>query len=202
MENKDYFFQRRSFAKRFLKIGATCSASILFSLSDARQAFLESLPKNNPQFALIKWFLKNDSANDKKQPFNHETMRKNLRRLEKQGLIAKGKIKKSYILTNEGKKIISYTNDYYSILKKPWDKKFRIVIFDIPEEKRSWRTSIRRELALMQYAQLQKSVYIGRYPLAKSFIEELDTAGVGENVFIFTVDQIERKSFILKMLDS
>ncbi|MDP2951220.1 MAG: hypothetical protein Q8N55_02440 [bacterium] len=200
MKTTNYFFQKRSFAKKFLRLGLTCSSSILLHLSEAGEAFIENLP-NDARFASVKWLLKDSSTKNNKQQFSHEAIRKNLHRLQKQGLITQDKLQKSYTLTERGKKIVSYTRDYYSILKKPWDKKFRIVIFDIPEQKRNWRRSLRWELNLMQYVQLQKSVYIGKHPLSKSFLKEIDEANIGEHVFIFTVNQIERKEFISKLFD-
>jgi CRISPR-associated endonuclease Cas2 len=45
---------------------------------------------------------------------------------------------------------------------KIWDKKWRVVIFDIPEEKRHRRDLLRRKLQELNFIQIQKSVYV--YP--------------------------------------
>ena len=67
---------------------------------------------------------------------------------------------------------MSYIENRYLVLNKPWDGKLRIVIFDIPEHKKGWRDWIRQELILLQFQQLQKSVHIGKYPLPESFYKE------------------------------
>ncbi len=87
------------------------------------------------------------------------------------------------------------------ILKKPWDGKLRIVIFDIPEKKKYWREAMRRELSLMQFKQLQRSVYVGKHPLPESFCKEIEEAGLGQYIFIFTVDKVDRKKEILDLLE-
>lgn len=45
-----------------------------------------------------------------------------------------------------------------------WDKKWRVVIFDIPQDKSLERQSFRRKLILMGFQPLQKSVFIFPYP--------------------------------------
>ncbi len=51
-------------------------------------------------------------------------------------------------------------------VKKPkrWDKKWRIVIFDIPEDRKSLRDELRRRLKLLGFAEFQKSVFAFPYP--------------------------------------
>lgn len=45
---------------------------------------------------------------------------------------------------------------------KKWDKKWRIVIFDVPEDKKTGRDLFRRKIISMGFRQIQKSVYV--YP--------------------------------------
>ena len=49
-------------------------------------------------------------------------------------------------------------------VKKPaqWDKKWRIVIFDIPEKKKKAREALRKKLKELGFKELQKSVFV--YP--------------------------------------
>lgn len=69
------------------------------------------------------------------------------------------------ILTDKGKeKALTY--DLGKIkLKKPkeWDKKWRIVIFDIPEKKKKVRDALRFHLKNMDFFELQKSVLVHPY---------------------------------------
>lgn len=62
-------------------------------------------------------------------------------------------------------------------IKKPliWDKKWRIVIFDVPEKKKPAREALRRELRKLGFKELQKSVWCFPYDCknAIDFICEL-----------------------------
>lgn len=51
-------------------------------------------------------------------------------------------------------------------IKKPkkWDRQWRIVMFDIPENNKSARDSIRRRLIDLGFANVQKSVFVHAFP--------------------------------------
>lgn len=69
------------------------------------------------------------------------------------------------ILTKKGNKYaLEYKIDEIEI-KKPeiWDGKWRMVIFDIPEKRRSARDALRRKLRELGFKELQKSVFIYPY---------------------------------------
>jgi len=87
-------------------------------------------------------------------------------RLRKNGAI---RVKKNnhqiYIsLTDEGKKLANWMQIDELEIKKPkrWDKKWRLVIFDIAELKRTYREAFRGKLKELGFRPLQKSVWI--YP--------------------------------------
>ena len=52
----------------------------------------------------------------------------------------------------------------------PWDGKWRMVMFDIPEDKKVAREALRRKLKDLGFAQFQKSVWLYPYPCE----EEID----------------------------
>lgn len=66
------------------------------------------------------------------------------------------------ILTKEGKeKALIYNLDTIKIERpEKWDKKWRVVIFDIPENKRRARDAIRFRLKRIGFYELQKSVFV------------------------------------------
>ena len=73
------------------------------------------------------------------------------------------------ILTEGGEKKVLRFNLEKIEIKKPvvWDKKWRIVMFDIPEKSRRLRDSLRlhfRDLGLIEF---QKSVFVYPYPCYK-----------------------------------
>ena len=51
-------------------------------------------------------------------------------------------------------------------IKKPekWDRKWRMVIFDVPNKYKTARDALRKKLKEMGFYQLQKSVWVYPYP--------------------------------------
>lgn len=95
-------------------------------------------------------------------------------RLKRQGLVKmEYRGKQLYIsLTKEGKKKAGrYQIDDLKI-KKPlqWDKKWRVLIFDIKEESRTKREALRGKIKELGLYQLQKSVWVCPY----NFFKEMD----------------------------
>jgi DNA-binding transcriptional regulator PaaX len=60
-----------------------------------------------------------------------------------------------------------------TLIKKPWDGKWRLVIFDIPEKERRIRSLIRSKLRELGLAPIQRSVWISPLPL-DSFLTNID----------------------------
>ncbi len=201
-KNKYFFQEERRFSKKFFQKGSDIAAAILLSLSEAADVVAEDM-KRDSRFALLSWMLSSGEQASKKKPKGDLTpvdISSRVRYLERQGLLFRDKDKNKLGLTLKGKQITDVLTEKYNILKKPWDGKFRIVIFDIPEKKKSWRAELRKELNLMQYVLLQRSVYIGKYPLATSFLKELNKEGISKNVFIFTAEQMDRQDEVLNLL--
>lgn len=69
-------------------------------------------------------------------------------------------------LTQEGKTRALFMN--YEHLKLPkadrWDKKWRVVLFDIPEDRKRSRDALRKKLVELGFQELQKSVLVYPYP--------------------------------------
>ena len=70
------------------------------------------------------------------------------------------------LLTQEGRRKAVRFNIEEMRLAKPerWDKKWRIVLFDIPEKKRRARDILRDKLRELGFYEWQKSVFISPYP--------------------------------------
>jgi DNA-binding transcriptional regulator PaaX len=86
------------------------------------------------------------------------------RRLQKQGCIDIGeKDHQIYIcLTEKGRKIAGWLQIDALKIRRPkiWDKKWRIVIFDISQLKKFYREAFRGKLKELGFYPLQKSVWI------------------------------------------
>ncbi len=68
--------------------------------------------------------------------------------------------------TKAGKeKMLEYRVDEMK-LKRPekWDKKWRLVMFDIPSDHKEARDALRRKLKRLEFYPMQKSVYLTPYP--------------------------------------
>lgn len=75
------------------------------------------------------------------------------------------------ILTEDGRKqALRFNLDTFEI-KKPdyWDRKWRIVAFDIPETKRHIRDAFRSWLKRLRFYKLQESVFVHPYDCRKEF---------------------------------
>ena len=69
-------------------------------------------------------------------------------------------------ITKEGQAIILRNTFHDLVVNQPerWDKIWRIVIFDIPNDKKWVRDTFRKSLREMGFFQVQKSVFISPYP--------------------------------------
>lgn len=95
------------------------------------------------------------------------------------------------VLTHKGLFELSKFKDV--LIKKPkrWDKKWRVVIFDIPDKKKKSRDLLRLHLKQVGFYQMQKSVWV--YPFACSEIIKLikDHFRLGKEIVYMIVDKIE-----------
>lgn len=89
--------------------------------------------------------------------------------------------KERYIeLTPRGKiKLASRTlKDLKINCDQPWDRKWRIIIFDVPEIKKDKREAFRQKLELLGFYQFQKSVFVFPFECRK----EIEV--VSRNLFV------------------
>lgn len=92
---------------------------------------------------------------------------------------------------------LSYQLDGMRLVQpKRWDKKWRLVIFDIPEKWKAVRDLFRMRLVQMGLYQLQESVYISPYPCFEEieFLREL--YGISFKTQYLLVEKIEDDEFI------
>ncbi len=76
--------------------------------------------------------------------------------------------------------------------KKPrWDGKWRVLVFDIPEYRRSVREKMRRTLTAIGFARLQDSVWIYPYDCEDLITLLKADFKIGRDVLYMIVDQLE-----------
>ena len=69
-------------------------------------------------------------------------------------------------ITNKGKARFLELQFKNLVLQKPkkWDRRWRLVLFDIPESKKKIRDALRRKLKELGFLEFQKSVFVYPYP--------------------------------------
>lgn len=102
------------------------------------------------------------------QKINERALRMAIRKLYQSKLIdfkEKSDGTVSMTLTSDGKKkVIQYNLDSIKIQKpEQWDRLWRLVIFDIPEEEKRGRNALAAKLKDLGFYPLQKSVFIHPY---------------------------------------
>lgn len=107
------------------------------------------------------------------------------------------------IITKNGMvRALKYQLDSMEIHKpRRWDKKWRVIIFDIPEKYKKIREIFRNRLQQLNLYQLQESVYVYPYPCFDEieFLREL--YGIPSKVLYLLVDKIEDDEFLKNRFD-
>ncbi|MEK7503229.1 MAG: CRISPR-associated endonuclease Cas2 [Patescibacteria group bacterium] len=138
------------------RLGPTAQKILLLLLSGTSLGFSYS-PK---QYAYIIKSAKKDW-----EKINRRTLYQAIATLYKSKLIdEKDNLDDSttIILTDQGKKkALTYKIDEIKVPEmKKWDKKWRIILFDIPEHKKKARNALAHSLKQMGFYQFQKSVFV------------------------------------------
>lgn len=103
-------------------------------------------------------------------------------------------------ITEKGKRELDrYRFQERSLEKKRWDRKWRIVIFDIKEYKRGTRAKIRAELKNFGFVILQQSVWV--YPYECEEIIRLLKADyrIGKEIVYIIAEKIENDMWLRKI---
>ena len=107
-------------------------------------------------------------------------------------------------LTKEGRKIAGkYQVDDLEIEKpKKWDKRWRLVIFDVPNSSRLIRDIFRRKLKEFGFSLLQKSVWIYPFECKKEINLLREFLGVNKRqIQVLEVSKLEDDSFLKKFFN-
>lgn len=97
-----------------------------------------------------------------------------------------------YKLTEKGKeKIKKFVFDEIKINNPAeWDKKWRLVIFDVPEKYAKSRNALRHKLEDLSFYQCQKSAWIHPFPCAEEIEFIKDVLNLGPFVKLFLVEEM------------
>jgi phenylacetic acid degradation operon negative regulatory protein len=122
---------------------------------------------------------------------NEQSVRAAISRMNKQGWIAAEKRgnKSYYSLTEMGKERIEEAAErIYKIKPHSWDGKWRILMYTIPETKRSIRDELRQELIWSGFGSLSNSTWISPNKLEKQVYTLIDKYKIHEFVNFFVSD--------------
>jgi DNA-binding transcriptional regulator PaaX len=129
-----------------------------------------------------------------------------LSRLMRRGVICKIKntyelgvkgqyqVLRSYVLANQR----NNRNTEHKILQKPWDGKWRVVVFDVPERQRPLRDFLRNTMKRLGAHELLRSIWIYPYRLPHYLQKVMASEFYRGKAYSFTTADIEYDSHLRK----
>lgn len=82
---------------------------------------------------------------------------------------------------------------------KTWDKKWRIVIFDIPETKKKMRNFFRKKLYELGFRILQESVWISPHNVADKIEYLIEICNAKTYVHYLLVEELDNKDVLMQL---
>lgn len=139
-------------------------------------------------YELLKSYIKENKF--KKFQFDRD-----LGRLDNRGDIQIGK--DTISITKKGKERVLKYNLEDMVIKKPlkWDKKWRLVVFDIPNYKRNASNVLRHKLESLGFIPYQKSIFILPYECRNEIDYIREIYEVGSNVKLIVADEIDDEEY-------
>jgi len=96
-------------------------------------------------------------------------------------------------ITEKGERMLQIETEKVAITKKRrWDRRWRVVIFDIPERRRSIRVNLRRFMEEYGFVRLQNSVWIYPYDCEDLIALAKTNLRIGADVLYMIVERLER----------
>lgn len=126
---------------------------------------------------------------------NKKDLGRIIKRLEKQEMISikESDDKISIEITDKGKRrLLEYDFENIELKAKKRDGRWRLVIFDIPEDKKSSREIFRRKLLQLGLTRFQDSVFACAYPCKKEIDFLCHFLGISDYVTLVSLNEIER----------
>ncbi len=158
----------------------------LFAVAMTSQYFLANIAK---------WIIGQKKNDERYRNINVEKLSRSLAGLNKNKIIILKEINGRFVikLTEKGKKIVKEIQfENMKIEKqKVWDKKWRVVIFDIPEGlRRVGRDALRDKLKKLGFYLIQRSVWVYPYPCEKEIQLLCEIFEISPYVNIITAEKI------------
>ena len=99
-------------------------------------------------------------------------------------------------LSNEGKKRFNFNtlDDDTTLVSNSWDGNWRIIILDLPEERKSEREALRYLLKKAGFICLKNSVWISMYPFEHLFTNIKKDLNLSTELIIIVTDKIDEET--------
>ncbi|MDX9913954.1 MAG: hypothetical protein RBS77_05235 [Candidatus Moranbacteria bacterium] len=145
--------------------------------------------------AIIPGIIKSIKAFDSKGDFSNKKIQNSFYALKRRKFIKIIKRKDGKIivsLTNKGKrKMLEFAIEGLKIDKpKKWDRKWRVLIFDIPVKMNSAREALRKKIKELGFYQFQGSVWFYPYPCEDEILAMAEFFKTSEYIEIMTVERV------------
>jgi CRISPR/Cas system-associated endoribonuclease Cas2 len=104
-------------------------------------------------------------------------------------------------ITDAGKRALALEQEKARVAAmqgKRWDKRYRIVMFDIPQKRKNMRDSVRRLLRECGFLRLQDSVWIYPYDCEELITLVKSDMRLGKDLLYVIVDSMENDGWIRK----
>lgn len=97
-------------------------------------------------------------------------------------------------LTQKGERFAALMGEGKLVPKKPkhWDKRWRLLMFDIPERRRRTRTLVRQTLMTMGFYRLQDSVWVYPYDCEELIMLLKADLKIGKDLLYIIADKVEQ----------
>jgi len=137
------------------------------------------------------------------EEINRDSLRRGVKSLHNLKLIKEirnddGSI--TVVLSQKGKKKAQERDMAKIKINKPqkWDRRWRVVLFDIPEDRKSARDGLRYRLKKLGFCEYQKSVFVHPYDCKKEIDYIVEFYGVQEFVGFIIADSFNNEKHLKK----
>lgn len=139
------------------------------------------------------------------QSINQQSFNRSFRNLSKYQLVqervnADGVV--VFSLTEKGKRKAKFLHlfEQIAVFKRPkrWDKKWRIVFFDIPEKRRFFRGILRGYLRTIGFKKIQQSVFVFPFPCEVELKKLIAIYKAEPYITIATAEAIDKEKYLKK----
>lgn len=127
--------------------------------------------------------------------FNRKDIGRIIKRLQKQQMLSIKEIDGKTIIeiTDKGKRrLLEYDFENIELKVKKRDGKWRLIIFDIPENKKHSRDVFVRKLKQLNCIRLQDSVYVSAFPCKNEIDFLCNLLEISDFVSVVSLSKIER----------